>query len=116
MRRRQHQISLYLSDKELDTLNRKRRAGNLSCAAFLRSCILGKEVYAIIPADYAALRREVNAIGNNINQTARAVNAGIATPADIAGLKKQLSQIYTVLERGMPYRDDENQGHQDPTG
>ena len=100
MRTRRRQINLYLSDHEHRILTEKCRAGRLTHAAFLRSCILNKPVKAPPNRDYHTLYREINAIGNNINQIARAANAGLATPSEIAVLKRQLDQIYTILERG----------------
>lgn len=42
---------------------------------FIRKVVLGKEVKARPPNEYVQLIREVNAIGNNINQIAHIANA-----------------------------------------
>ena len=44
-----------------------------------------------------ALRREIHAIGNNINQIARSVNAGIATPKDAREAVELLGRVYEKL-------------------
>ena len=41
-----------------------------------------------------ALRREIHAIGNNINQIARSVNAGIAAPEDAREAVELLGRVY----------------------
>lgn len=44
-----------------------------------------------------ALRREIHAIGNNINQIARSVNAGIAAPKDAREAVELLGRVYERL-------------------
>ena len=44
-----------------------------------------------------ALRREIHAIGNNINQIARSVNAGIATPEDAREAVELLGRVYKQI-------------------
>ena len=101
MRNRPHPILLYLNDREKAALDRKCAAAHLSRAAFLRACILEMSIRAPPEADYARLYREVNAIGHNVNQIARAANGRVATSQDITHLMGQLADIYTVLEGGL---------------
>ena len=101
MRNRPHPVLLYLNDREKATLDHKCAVAHLSRAAFLRACILEKSIRAPPDADYAHLYREVNAIGHNVNQIARAANDRVATDQDITRLMGQLSDIYTVLEGGL---------------
>lgn len=44
-----------------------------------------------------ALRREIHAIGNNINQIARSVNTGIATREDVQAATELLGRVYEKL-------------------
>ena len=44
-----------------------------------------------------ALRRELHAIGNNINQIARSVNTGIATQEDVQEATELLGRVYEKL-------------------
>lgn len=47
--------------------------------------------------EFKALRREIHAIGNNVNQIARSVNTGIATPEDAHYSVELLGRIYDLL-------------------
>jgi len=98
MRNRPHAILLYLNDREKAALDCKCSAARLSRAAFLRAAILEKSIRAPPEADYSRLYREVNAIGHNINQIARAANGRVATPQDITHLMGKLADIYVLLE------------------
>ena len=101
MRNRPHATLLYLNDREKAAPDRKCGAAHLSRAAFLRAAILEKSIRAPPEADYARLYREVNAIGHNINQIARAANGRVATTQDITRLMGQLADIYVLLEGGL---------------
>ena len=48
-------------------------------------------------AEIKALRTEVHQIGNNINQIARSVNAGIARPEDAKRGLYLLDQVYELM-------------------
>lgn len=67
-------MSVWLNDAELDHLRRQAVAAGLGMDPFLRSLILGVELRPRPPDTYAALLRELSAIGNNINQIAHTVN------------------------------------------
>ena len=47
--------------------------------------------------EFKALRREIHAIGNNVNQMAHSVNAGIATPEDAHYSVELLGRVYDLL-------------------
>ena len=68
-------MSVWLNDAELDHLRRQAAAAGLGMDPFLRSLILGVELRPRPPDTYAALLRELSAIGNNINQIAHTVNS-----------------------------------------
>ena len=86
MRNRPHAILLYLNDRERNALDCKCAAAHLSRATFLRVAILEKSIRAPPAADYARLYREINTIGHNVNQIARAANGRVATTQDITRL------------------------------
>ncbi len=71
------------SRKEHDALKEKARQCGLTKSAFLRRLILNKPVKARPPEALHELYVEINRIGTNINQIARACNAGM-TPPDSA--------------------------------
>ena len=74
-RKRNWHVSVWLNDAELGHLRRQAAAAGLGVDPFLRSLILGVELRPRPPDTYAALLRELSAIGNNINQIAHIANA-----------------------------------------
>lgn len=75
MRERKHFIGVWLGDKEFAYLNNQCTITGLSISALVRKAIAGIQLRARPPDEYAALLRELAAIGNNINQIAHWANA-----------------------------------------
>lgn len=62
--------------------------------------IAGEKMWPRPPNEYAEIRRQLAAIGNNINQIARTVNArGFATKEDIAAITAAQETIWNIAER-----------------
>lgn len=75
---------LYLIDAEYTRLTEHCRVSGLSASAVIRKLIVGAQLRPRPPDTYAALLRELSAIGNNINQIAYWANAYKgSTPAEI---------------------------------
>ena len=67
---------------------------------YLRTLITGEKMRPRPPNEYAEIRRQLAAIGNNINQIARTVNArGFATKKDIAAITAAQETIWNITER-----------------
>ena len=75
MRNREHFIGLWLNDSEDRQLLKQCAISGLSTSALLRHSIMGIELRPRPPDTYAALLRELSAIGNNANQIAYWANA-----------------------------------------
>ena len=75
MRNRSNFVGLWLNDEELALLNSHCSVSGLSSSAVLRNLIAGTQIRPRPPDQYAALLRELSAIGNNINQIAYWANA-----------------------------------------
>lgn len=85
MRTRSHCVGLWLSDQELAHLKRQCELSGLTANAYLRKLLLGEALRPRPPDEYAALLRELSALGNNLNQLARKANGlGAASQEDIA--------------------------------
>ena len=69
----------------------------MSTESFIRSLIMGLTLYPRPPDEYAEIRRQLAAIGNNINQIARKANAGFATKEDVRELKFLMRTIETKM-------------------
>lgn len=90
---RTHIVSVRLNDEELRRLDEKCAELGISRSEALRSPAVSLERQILIRAELAKLRREISAVGNNINQIARSNNAGYFTPSDF----KTLSRISDEL-------------------
>lgn len=67
---------------------------------YLRALIAGEKMRPRPPNEYAEIRRQLAAIGNNINQIARTVNArGFANRDDIAAITEAQETIWNIAER-----------------
>ena len=67
---------------------------------YLRALIAGEKMRPRPPNEYAEIRRQLAAIGNNINQIARAVNArGFAAKEEIATITAAQEMIWTIAEQ-----------------
>ena len=64
---------------------------------YLASLIEGQPVKSRPSQEIKDLRTEIHHIGNNINQIARSVNAGIAKPEDARRGLYLLDQVYELM-------------------
>lgn len=75
LRYRRNFIGLWLEDKEYSHLQKQCEISGLNASALMRKLIMGVQLRPRPPDTYAALLRELSAIGNNINQIAYWANA-----------------------------------------
>ncbi len=75
MRTRRNSIGLWLNDAELTHLKQQCCVTGLNANAYLRKLIMNENLRPRPPDTYAALLRELSAIGNNANQIAYWANA-----------------------------------------
>ncbi|MDL2217786.1 MobC family plasmid mobilization relaxosome protein [Christensenellaceae bacterium OttesenSCG-928-M15] len=75
MRKRDYHFHLFLNDTEKKLLFRGAEKSGLSKSVYLRSLITGHVPKAQPSADFFTLYRELNAIGNSLNQIAAKANA-----------------------------------------
>jgi hypothetical protein len=75
LRKRNNQFHFYLNDVEAEKLNRRIIKSGLSREAYIRCLLDGLVPKDKPPPDYYSMRRELAAIGNNLNQIARIANA-----------------------------------------
>ena len=97
MQKKKYEICLRLSREEQAQLESNARRCGLSKTAYLRRLIMGIPVKARPSQEIRALRTEIHHIGNNINQIARSVNAGIARPEDAKRGLYLLDQVYELM-------------------
>ena len=90
-------LHIELSPAQYELLCRQAKACGLSKRLFLVRLIEGQPVRARPGQEIRELRTEIHHIGNNINQIARSVNAGIARPEDARQGLYLLNRVYELL-------------------
>jgi predicted DNA-binding protein len=94
---KKYEICLRLTQEEKERLKSDARRCGLSKTAYLRRLIEGTQVKARPSQEIKDLRTEIHQIGNNINQIARSVNAGIASTEDAKRGLYLLDQVYELM-------------------
>ena len=95
-----HMISVRLTNAERRKLSQICAVSGLPVSAAIREMIGGVTIRQRPPQELHDLYVEINHIGNNINQIARAVNArGFATKEDIAAITAAQEKIWSITER-----------------
>lgn len=74
MRFRQKDFHVFLTEAEFAKLEKMAKETGMKKAQLLRAYISGNQIRAKPPEAYLKLIREINAIGNNINQIAHVAN------------------------------------------
>ena len=98
MRTRCNSVGLWLSDMELAHLKKQCQITGLNTNTYLRKLIMGEHLCPRPPDAYAALLRELSAIGNNVNQIAHWTNGkGYATQAEIREAVNLVKQAYRSI-------------------
>lgn len=96
-REKTHHLHIELTPEQYRLLSTKARQCGLTKRAFLIRLMEGQPVKALPSLEIKALRTEIHHIGNNINQIARSVNAGIARPEDARRGLYLLEQVYELM-------------------
>ncbi len=86
-----------LTEAQYQMLSANAKQCGLSRRAFLVRLIEGTPVKACPSYEIQLLRTEIHHIGNNINQIARSVNAGIAKAEDAEQAVYLLGQVYELM-------------------
>ena len=98
MRMRDKRIELKLSDSEYAEIEKKAELAGLTRTQLIRMLIMGEEIRAKPPEEYLKLVREINAIGNNINQIAKHANeTGAVYKSDVEELTAGQREIQKLL-------------------
>ena len=89
----------WLSPQDVRELKRKAELCGITETAVIRILLHGYEPREKPDARFYEAMRQLSAIGNNINQIARSVNAGIAKPEDVKRGLYLLDQVYELMFR-----------------
>ena len=96
-KRNTHHLHIELTPEQYQLLSGNARQCGLSKRAFIVRLLEGKPVRARPSQKIKDLRTEIHHIGNNINQIARSVNAGIANAEDARRGLYLLDQVYELM-------------------
>ena len=91
------ELCLRLNATEATRLNVNARKCGLTRSTYLRRLIMGTPVKECQAQEIRDLYAEINRIGNNVNQIARSVNMGIATPETAEQSLFLLQRIYDLM-------------------
>jgi len=94
-----YELCLRLNKAEKEQLEMNAAKCGLSKSVYLRRLIMGTEVKARPNSEIKELRTEVHRIGSNINQIARSVNTGRATPEIAQKALFLLGKVYELMYR-----------------
>lgn len=94
-------FTVILTDSEHKELMMKAKKSGLKMGPFVRKFIMEGHVRARPPDEYSQLVREINYIGNNINQIAHIANGtGTISREQIEIVKKNQNEIIKLM-RGL---------------
>ena len=96
-KRGRHHVHIELTPAQYQRLVAQAKHCGLSQRAYLVRLIEGTPVRARPSQEIKELRTEIHHIGNNINQIARSVNAGIAKAEDAKRGLFLLDQVYELM-------------------
>ena len=98
LKEKEYFLSVRLTKEEREHLKRLADESGLTMSGAVRACVAGTEIRRRPPSEIKDLYAEVNRIGNNINQIARSVNAGIANAEDARQALFLLRKVYDLME------------------
>ncbi|MDD3230999.1 MAG: plasmid mobilization relaxosome protein MobC [Oscillospiraceae bacterium] len=98
MRHNVKKLTLRLTAPEYAKLRELSKTSGMKMEPLLRQLVMGENLRPRPPDTYAALLRELSAIGNNVNQLAHQANArGAATQEEIHAASQQVAQAWRLV-------------------
>ena len=100
--RRTRTVGVRVTEAEAEALQERAQAARLSMGAYLRRRALGQRVRSAVERRLgAAEMRELNRIGVNLNQMARALNSGaVSSPAETQAAVERVGELVAKLLAG----------------
>ena len=99
--RRTRTVGVRVTEAEAAELRERAQAARLSMGAYLRRRALGQRVRTAAERRLGAAElRELNRIGVNLNQMARAMNSGAGAPAETRAVVERVGELVARLLAG----------------
>lgn len=90
-----HQLHVMLSNEDYAHLKEQQRRSGLSISTLIRFLLAGLEVKERPTEAVMQVYRELNAIGNNLNQLAWAANKGVPVSSEqLAEIRQELGRLW----------------------
>lgn len=106
MEKRNIKITFRLNAKENQKLKKDVKKTGLSQETYIRTLLGGYAPKELPPPDYHAMIRELNAIGNSINQiAARANTTGFFLADDYAGYMREFRSAVLSIQKAVTQPD-----------
>lgn len=100
MKENKVKISVRLTEREHKYLQRQAENAGLKMEPFIRKLIMGVDIQPRPPDNVVQLIREINFIGNNINQIAKKVNTeNNVSQSQLEEILHLLGEIYREVKR-----------------
>ncbi len=100
MRKRQHRVEIYLSDKEYDLLTKDVERSGLSREAYVRSLMKKIRPKELPPMDFSNVLREIRQLNVNMNQIAmKAHSLNMIDAPHYEKCHKELQSIVGEIKR-----------------
>lgn len=102
MATRNIKVTVRLNSKECQKLKKNVKKSGLSQETYIRTLLDGYAPKELPPPDYHSMMRELNAIGNSINQIAARANAtGFFLAEDYAVYMKEFTRITLDIQKAV---------------
>lgn len=102
MRSRPRHVSVWMNEDEYKHLKKQAALAGMGIDPFIRSLVAGTQLRPRPPDQYAALLRELSAIGNNINQIAYWANARRSVrESEIADAAALARRAWELVKHGL---------------
>ena len=99
MRKRDRHVSVWMNEQEYRHLKKQADMAGMKVDPFIRNLVAGVQLRPRPPDAYAALLRELSAIGNNVNQIAYWANArGSVSEAEIHDAAVLVQQAWRLVK------------------
>lgn len=92
MRYKQKQLNIYVHDSVWEKLQKLKKKSGLTMTAIISKLIMGCEIYPLKTEELLRIYKELNHIGNNINQIA--LNANVKNHVS----KEQINEAAQLME------------------
>lgn len=90
-------MTIRLTKQERDFIRRRAKKAQLSLTDFVVALAYHREI--VVPPDLSPLLLELKRMGNNVNQIAQKVNAGVLYSANFQEVVSGLRELYEAVDR-----------------